>query len=55
MKDDFTEFADENDFIRIALETPELDYPIQLPLMKKAELNVDYLLSEVERVLQSQE
>ena len=42
-----------SDLIRITVHSAELDFPIQLPFMKKSKLTVERLLSEIERVLQS--
>ncbi len=53
--DDVTDFAKPTDLIRMVVQCPELDYPIVLPFMKKAELTVERFLSEIERVLQSYE
>ncbi|WAR05107.1 hypothetical protein MAR_020476 [Mya arenaria] len=43
------------DKVRITMNNPQLDFPIVLPFMRRSELTVDILLSEIERVLQSYE
>ena len=48
-----TEFMDPTDLVRLSVQCPELDFPITMPFTKVFELNVDQLLSEIERVLQS--
>ena len=48
-----TEDAKDSDLIRMSVQNPELDYPITIPFMRKDQLTVDRLLSEIERVLQS--
>ncbi|XP_033127997.1 uncharacterized protein LOC117125577 isoform X2 [Anneissia japonica] len=53
--DTLTEGAHPDDLIRMVVECPELDYPIQLPLVKKRHLTADLFLARVERVLQSYE
>ena len=53
--DDVPKFADDQDLIRLSFQTPELDYPIELPFRKKIHLSADIFLSEIERVLQSYE
>ena len=50
-----TEDIAAGDLIRVVLDNPQLDFPIVLPFMKKSQLTVDRLLSEIERVLQSYE
>ena len=52
---DITANANDNDFIRLSIQTPQLDYPIQLPFTKKTDLKVSRILDEIERVLQSDE
>ncbi|WAR07622.1 KRUP-like protein [Mya arenaria] len=44
-----------SDKVRITMDNPQLDFPIVLPFMRRSELTVDRLLSEIERVLQSYE
>ena len=51
--DDITEFIDPLDLVRIALQSPELDYPISLPFTQLRYLTPERILSEIERVLQS--
>lgn len=41
-----------NDLVRISMDNPELDYPIVLPFIRRHELTVDRILTEIERVLQ---
>ncbi|XP_033127980.1 putative transcription factor Ovo-like 1 [Anneissia japonica] len=48
-----TDGAHPDDLIRMVVECPELDYPIQLPLMKKRHLTAELFLARVERVLLS--
>ncbi|XP_053406272.1 uncharacterized protein LOC128559126 [Mercenaria mercenaria] len=43
------------DLVRVSLDNAELDFPIVLPFMKRYQLTVERLLSEIERVLQSYE
>ena len=50
---DITTFSEDNDLIRMAIQSPDLDFPIQLPFMKKSQLSAEHFLSEIERVLQS--
>ena len=52
---DITANANDNDFIHLSIQTPQLDYPIQLPFTKKIDLRVSRILDEIERVLQSDE
>ena len=51
--EDITQFSDQDDLIHLAVYSPDLDFPIQLPFMKTSHLTADHILSEVERVLQS--
>ncbi|XP_052776205.1 uncharacterized protein LOC128214030 [Mya arenaria] len=44
-----------SDRVRVTMDNPQLDFPIVLRFMKRSELTVDRLLSEIERVLQSYE
>ena len=53
--EEITTNAGENDLIRLSIQTPQLDYPIQLPFIKKKDLTVSHILDEIERVLQSDE
>ena len=46
---------DPTDLVRLSVQCPELDFPITISFTKVFELNVDRLLSEIERVLQSYE
>ena len=50
-----SEFMDPTDLVRLSVQCPELDFPITISFTKVFELNVDRLLSEIERVLQSYE
>lgn len=43
------------DKVRFTMENSQLDFPIVLPFMRRSELNVIRLLSEIQRVLQSYE
>lgn len=43
------------DKVRITMDNPQLDFPIVLPFMRRSELTVNRILSEIERVLQSYE
>ena len=51
--DDLSEKTSANDLIRISIQNPEFDYPIELPFKQKRLLNADSILYEIERVLQS--
>ena len=53
--EDVTKFADDQDIIRLSFQSPELDYPIELPFRKKSDLTADSILAEIQRVLQSYE
>lgn len=46
---------DSRGLVRLTVQCPELDYPINLPFIRVAQLSADRLLSEIERVLQSYE
>ena len=46
---------DPTDLVRLSVQCPELDFPITIPFTKVFELNVDRLLSAIERVLPSYE
>lgn len=52
---DLTEFMDSRDLVRLSVQCPELDYPISLPFKKLSELSAELLLTEIQRVLQSNE
>jgi hypothetical protein len=52
---DVTKGIQEEDFVQITLECPDLDFPIILPLMQMNQLTSELLLTEIERVLQSNE
>ena len=45
--------AGSRDLIRIVLHNQDLDYPIQIPFMKKENVSAELFLSEIECVLQS--
>ena len=51
--DELSEKSSANDLIRISIQNPEFDYPIELPFKRKKLLNADSVLYEIERVLQS--
>ncbi|WAR17772.1 ZN468-like protein, partial [Mya arenaria] len=51
--DTITEDIPETDLVRISIDNPELDFPITLEFMRRGELTVDKILSQIERVLQS--
>ena len=51
--EDIVEFSGKDDLIRLAVQSPDFDYPIQLPFMKTSLLSVEHILSEIERVLLS--
>ena len=53
--EEITTNAGKNDLIWLSIRTPQLDYPIQLPFMKKKDLTVGHILDKIERVLQSDE
>ena len=53
--DELSEKTSANDLIRISIQNPEFDYPIELPFKRKRLLNADSVLYEIERVLQSYE
>lgn len=44
-----------NDLVRLSIDNPELDFSIVLPFMRRSDMTVDRILSEIERVLQSYE
>ncbi|MEW8544218.1 MAG: hypothetical protein AB2693_11855, partial [Candidatus Thiodiazotropha sp.] len=52
---ELTKGAKTNDLVRITVESPSLDYPISIPFLKIPELTADRFMSELERVLQSNE
>ena len=41
------------DHVGVTMRNPQLDFPIVLPFVRRSELTVDRLLTEIERVLQS--
>ena len=45
----------EEDLVQVTLECPDLDFPIRLPFMQMNQLTSELLLTEIERVLQSNE
>ena len=51
--EDITQFSDKDDLIRLAVQSPDLDFPIQVPFVKTSLLSAEHILSEIERVLQS--
>ena len=53
--DSVAENIPSTDKVRITMDNPQLDFPIVLPFMRRSELTVNRLLSEIERVLQSYE
>jgi hypothetical protein len=52
---DVTKGMQEEDLVQITLECPDLDFPIRLPFMQMNQLTSELLLTEIERVLQSNE
>ena len=44
----------DNDFIRITINSGLLDYSISIPFCLRGNFNIDRILDEVERVVQSQ-
>jgi len=52
---ELTKTSKTDDLVRLTVQTPSLDYPIVIPFMKVIELTVDRFMSEIERVLQSNE
>lgn len=52
---DLTEFMNSDDLVRMAVQCPELDFPIIIPFIKVAHLSSETILREIERVLQSNE
>ena len=53
--EDMTSHAKTGDLIRMTVQSPTLDFPIVVPFLRLQEVTVDRFLSEVERVLQSNE
>lgn len=51
--DTITETIPDTDSVRMSIDNPELDFPITLKFMRRSELTVERILSEIERVLQS--
>ena len=43
--------TDDNDRIRLVITHPALDRSINLPLMRRDQLDADRIISEIERVL----
>ena len=41
------------DHVGVTMRNTQLDFPIVLPFVRRSELTVDRLLTEIERVLQS--
>ena len=52
---DVTKGMQEEDLVQITPECPDLDFPIRLPFMQMNQLSSELLLTEIERVLQSNE
>jgi hypothetical protein len=52
---DVTKGMQEEDLVQVTLECPDLDFPIRLPFMQMNQLTSELLLTEIERVLQSNE
>ena len=52
---DLTKREKSEDLVRLVVQSPGLDYPIIIPFVKVTELTADRFMSEVERVLQSNE
>lgn len=50
---DITEMISDTELVRLSFDNPELDFPMTLEFMPRHELEVDKILSEIERVLQS--
>lgn len=50
-----TEHISSSDLVRMSIDNPQLDFPIVLPFMRRSELTINRVLSEIERVLQSYE
>ena len=53
--ENITQDIPSTDLVRVTMDNPQLDFPIVLPFMRRPELTVNRLLSEIERVLQSYE
>ena len=52
---DLTKGAKSEDLVRLAVQSPSLDYPIVIPFLKIQELTANRFMSEIGRVLQSNE
>ena len=52
---ELTRGAKSEDLVRVTVQSPSLDYPISIPFLKVNELTADRFMSELERVLQSNE
>jgi hypothetical protein len=52
---DVTKGLQEEDLVQVTLEFPDLDFLIGLPFMQMNQLTSELLLTEIERVLQSNE
>ena len=50
---DVTKGMLEENLVQVTLECPDLDFPIRLPFMQRNQLISELLLTEIERVLQS--
>ena len=52
---DLTRGTKSEDLVRLTVQSPSLDYPIIIPFLRITELTADRFMSEIERVLQSNE
>ena len=50
-----TDLPDFSQRIRLVLNAPSLNYPIQIPFHPACDFNIDLILNEIERVLNSKE
>ena len=53
--DDVTEFAQEEHLLQLSLQTRSLEFPVTLPFMQVKDLSSEFILKEIERILQSNE
>ena len=53
--DDLTQGSKSEDLVRLTVQSPSLDYPIVIPFLKIPNLTSDRFMSEIERVIQSNE
>ena len=51
--DNVTQHIPSTDLVRLSIDNSQLDFPIILPFMRRTDLTVNRVLSEIERVLQS--